>query len=237
MINDLTSAGDQPLHNQKQTVHVIVNGEIYDYDRLREEMIEKEKYQFQGRSDSELVLALYQHYGAAFVSELRGEFALCLYDSERRTFLAVRDRYGIKPLFWTVVNGELLVAAEMKALIPLGLRPEWNVPAIIDGSHQIGPTTILKNVQKVDGQILQVEQRLTPEGATRSHAYLSAFWSSSRATVLGSRFPEQGWILHLVHDFEADELKQEPGRNPHGGRNDRGRPLTRDRSYQASPAS
>ena len=48
IINDLTSAGDQPLHNQKQTVQIIVNGEIYDYDRLCEEMIEKKVYQFQG---------------------------------------------------------------------------------------------------------------------------------------------------------------------------------------------
>lgn len=160
MINDLTSAGDQPLHNQKRTVHVIVNGEIYDDERLRQDMIEKENYQFQGRCDCELVLALYQHYGAAFVSELRGEFAFCLYDSERRTFLAVRDRYGVKPLFWTIVNGELLVAAEMKALIPLGLRPEWNVPAIIDGSCQIAPTTVLKNVQKVGWQILESERML-----------------------------------------------------------------------------
>lgn len=117
-------------------------------------MIEKEDYHFQGRSDSELVLALYQRYGTAFVSELRGEFALCLYDAERETFLAVRDRYGIKPLFWTILDGELLVAAEMKALIPLGLRPEWNIPGIIDGSFHIAPTTVLKNVQKVGQQIL-----------------------------------------------------------------------------------
>ena len=162
MINDLTPAGDQPLHNQKQIVQVIVNGEIYDYDRLREEMIKKEDYQFQGRSDSELVLALYHHYGTAFVSELRGEFAFCWYDSERETFLAVRDRYGVKPLFWTILNDELLVAAEMKALVPLGLRPEWNVPAIIDESCQIAPTTVLKNVQKVGRQILQSERILIP---------------------------------------------------------------------------
>ena len=148
-INDLTPAGHQPLHNEKQTVHAVVNGEIYDYDRLRTEMVEKEDYQFQGRSDCELVLALYQCYGTAFVSHLRGEFALCLYDAERELFLAVRDRYGIKPLFWTVLDRELLVAAEMKALRPLGWEPEWNVKAIVDGSFQIGQTTIFKDVQKV----------------------------------------------------------------------------------------
>lgn len=148
-INDLSPSGNQPLHNSSQTVHAVVKGEIYDYDQIRADMIDKQSYEFQGRSDCELVLALYQYYGTSFVSHLRGEFALSLYDSQRDLFLAVRDRYGIKPLFWTVVGGELLVAAEMKALKPLGWKPEWNIKAIIDGSFQIGPTTIFKNVQKV----------------------------------------------------------------------------------------
>ena len=74
-------------------------------------MAEKLDYIFQGRSDCEVVLALYKYYGLSFVSHLRGEFAICLYDSDREIFIAVRDRYGIKPLFWTVLDGELLVAA------------------------------------------------------------------------------------------------------------------------------
>ena len=89
----------------------MVNGEIYDYDRLRLETVEKCGYQFKGGSDCELLLALYQHYGTSFVSHLCGEFALCLYDSQRELFIVVRDRYGIKPFFWTIIDGELLVAA------------------------------------------------------------------------------------------------------------------------------
>lgn len=112
-------------------------------------MIEKLDCRFQGTSDCELVLALYKFYGLSFVSHLRGEFALCLYDSERQLFIAARDRHGIKPLFCTVLNGELLVAAEMKAFVPLDWKPEWNVKGIVDGSCQIGAETIFKNVQKV----------------------------------------------------------------------------------------
>ena len=148
-INDLSPSGAQPLHDSQQRVHAVVNGEIYEYDRLRAEMIEKLDYQFQGKSDCELVLALYIYYGPSFVSHLRGEFAVCLYDSDREIFVAVRDRYGIKPLFWTMVDGELLVAAEMKALVPLGWKPEWNVTGIGNGGFQIGAETIFKNVQKV----------------------------------------------------------------------------------------
>ena len=146
-INDLSPSGNQPFHDEEQKVHTVVNGEIYEYDRLRDEMIEKLGYNFESTSDCELVLALYKYHGMSFLSHLRGEFSLCLYDSERELFLAVRDRYGIKPLFWTVVDGELFVTAEMKAFLPLGWKPEWDVEGIVDGSHQIGSRTIFKAVQ------------------------------------------------------------------------------------------
>ncbi|KAI1628305.1 hypothetical protein EDD37DRAFT_304187 [Exophiala viscosa] len=148
-INDLSPSGCQPLHSSDNSVHTVVNGEIYDYDNLRLEMEQKIKYKFQGTSDSELVLALYKYYGLSFLSHIRGEFSICLFDSERELFIAVRDRYGIKPLFWTVQNGQLLVAAEMKVFLPLGWKPEWDVKSIVGGDFQIGNLTIFKRVQKV----------------------------------------------------------------------------------------
>lgn len=148
-INDLSPSGNQPLHDEEQSIHAVVNGEIYEYDRLRVEMIEKIGYQFKGTSDCELVLALYKCYGLSFLSHLRGEFSLCLYDSHDEVFIAARDRYGIKPLFWTIQGGELMVAAETKALIPLGWKPEWNVDGIVNGSFQVGSKTIFKDIQKV----------------------------------------------------------------------------------------
>lgn len=152
-INDLSPSGCQPLHSTDKRVHTVVNGEIYDYDKLRREMEQKIDYRFQGTSDSELVLALYKYYGLSFLSHIRGEFSICLFDSERELFIAVRDRYGIKPLFWTVQNGELLVAAEMKAFLPLGWRPEWDVRSIVGGDFQIGNSTIFKGVQKVSAKL------------------------------------------------------------------------------------
>lgn len=130
-------------------VHTVVNGEIYDYPELRAEMEQKVGYQFQGTSDCELVLALYQYYGMSFLQKIRGEYSICLYDANRELFIAVRDRYGIKPLFWTIQNGELFVAAEMKAFLPLGWTPEWDVKSIVDGSYQISNATAFKGVQKV----------------------------------------------------------------------------------------
>ena len=148
-INDLSSTGAQPLHSTDGTIHTVVNGEIYDYPELRKQMEDSIGYRFQGTSDCELVLALYQYYGLSFLSKIRGEYSICLYDSKRELFVAVRDRYGIKPLFWTVQNGELLIAAEMKALLPLGWKPEWDVESIVSGDFQISSATIFKGVQKV----------------------------------------------------------------------------------------
>lgn len=111
------------MHTADDSVHIVVNGELYDYDQLRSEMVDKNQYHFKGHSDSELVLALYQFYGMSFLSHLRGKFSLCLYDSARQLFIAARDRYGIKPLFWTINGGRLLVAAEAKAFFHLARSP------------------------------------------------------------------------------------------------------------------
>lgn len=141
--------GNQPFHTPDDTIHCVVNGEIYDHDRIREELIQEFGYKFKGHSDSEVVLALYKHYGLSFLSHLRGEFALCIYDEEQELFIAARDRYGIKPLFWTVVDGRLLVASEMKAFLPLGWKPEWDVRSLFDAGWVIDARTTFKGVQKV----------------------------------------------------------------------------------------
>ena len=137
------------MHDADNTIHAVVNGEIYDYDRIRDGLAQQFDYQFQGHSDSELVVALYKHYGTSFLERLRGEFAFCLYDSKSQLLIAARDRYGIKPLFWTIVDGRLLIAAEAKAFLPLGWKPQWDVRALVDGSWQFGCQSLFSGVQKV----------------------------------------------------------------------------------------
>ena len=146
-INDLSPDGVQPLHSA-QSVHAVVNGELYDYDRLRADL--ETEYTFTGRSDSELVLALYQVHGISFLSHLRGEFALCLYDERNKVFIAARDRYGIKPLFWRREAGRVMFAAEIKAFLGLGWEPEWDVGAMVDVGWGQDARTLFKGVQKVD---------------------------------------------------------------------------------------
>jgi asparagine synthase (glutamine-hydrolysing) len=130
-------------------VHAIVNGELYDAAISRDRLRKDGGYTFKGSSDCEIVVALYQIYGLSFLRHLRGEFALCLYDSRTKIFVAARDRYGIKPLFLTETGGHLLVAAEMKAFKPFDWRPEWDVKSNLDRGWNHDQRTLLAGVKKV----------------------------------------------------------------------------------------
>lgn len=151
-INDLSPAGRQPLHTSDNQIHAVVNGEIYDYDRLRQECETVHQYTFQGNSDSELLLALYKIHGAPeFFTHLRGEFAFVIYDTRHgfQRVIAARDRYGIKPLFYTRLGSKLLVASEAKAFLPMGWKPRWDVRAIADAGWMMDDRTVFRGVRKI----------------------------------------------------------------------------------------
>ena len=154
-INDLSEAGHQPFHSGDDTVHAVVNGELYDHERIREALQSKPDFKgtFKGHCDCEIVVALYQYYGLGFLSHLRGEFALCLWDENEQIFIAARDRYGIKPLFWKLEersNGlNLLVAAEAKAFLAFGWQPQWDVRSLKDGGWNHDERTLFNGVNKV----------------------------------------------------------------------------------------
>ena len=155
-INDLSPDGAQPFHSPDGKIHAVVNGEFYDYDRIRKEIEDTTGYVFRSRSDSEIVIALYMHHGLNFMHYLRGEFSVVLYDEETQELIALRDRFGIKPLFWTVQQdprnhqrSRLLIAAEMKAFLPLNWVPEWDVKSLMEAGWNHDDRTIFTEVQKV----------------------------------------------------------------------------------------
>jgi asparagine synthase (glutamine-hydrolysing) len=123
-IIDLTT-GDQPLANEDDSIHLVVNGEFYDFEEIRADL-ESRGHLFRTKSDSEILLHLYEEYGAECVYRLRGEYAFVLWDERKRLLLAGRDRFGIKPLFYTERNGRLMLASEVKALHAAGAPAAWN---------------------------------------------------------------------------------------------------------------
>ena len=129
-IIDLTT-GDQPIANEDQRLRVVANGEFYDFERIRCEL-EKRGHAFSTRSDSEIALHLFEDRGAASVHELRGEFAYAIWDERDQVLFAARDRFGIKPLYYTVHDGTFYLASEVKAFVELGVPLEWDRETLYD---------------------------------------------------------------------------------------------------------
>ncbi len=108
--------GHQPIHNEDKSIWVIYNGEIYNYPQLKAELISN-SHRFYTKTDTEVLVHLYEEKGEDFVRLLNGMFAFALWDAKKRKLLLARDRFGIKPLFYSVFNGTLLFASELNPLL------------------------------------------------------------------------------------------------------------------------
>lgn len=129
-IIDLSEDGKQPLCNEDGTVWVVFNGEIYNYKELRERL-EKKGHRFKSKTDTEVIVHAYEEYGQKCVSWFNGDFAFAIYDSEKESFFLARDRLGIKPLYYTTINGKFYFASEIKALLAVPeLKREVNSRAL-----------------------------------------------------------------------------------------------------------
>ena len=120
--------GDQPMSDESGN-WITYNGEIYNYIELRDEL---GAGRFRTDSDTEVILRAYERWGEDCVSHLRGMFAFALWDEQRGALFVARDRFGIKPLYYTVVDGVFYAASEIKALVPFLPRLETNHDALKD---------------------------------------------------------------------------------------------------------
>jgi asparagine synthase (glutamine-hydrolysing) len=166
-IIDLTT-GDQPIASEDESLHIVVNGEFYDYERVQKEL-EGLGHRLRTRSDSEIALHLYEDLGASCLQRLRGEFAILLWDESNQVLFATRDRFGIKPLFYALHGGTLYLASEVKALFAAGVPARWNREMIFRGTSGGGhPSQTL-----YDGvfQVLPGHYLLATRGYTQLHRY------------------------------------------------------------------
>jgi asparagine synthase (glutamine-hydrolysing) len=158
-IIDLSPTGAQPMANEDGTVWTVFNGEIYNHQELRR-TLEARGHIFKGRSDTEVLPHLYEEEGPSFVAELRGMFALAIYDTRTQTLVLARDRFGIKPLFYAITPERIMFASEINALLDLpGVDYQPDRQAIYDFaalSHIPAPETFYKGIRALQpGELLE----------------------------------------------------------------------------------
>ena len=139
--------GDQPIANEDGTVHVIQNGEIYNYRELRAEL-ERAGHRFATQSDTEVLVHLYEQHGDGFAERLRGMFAIAVWDARRRRLVLARDAFGIKPLYYRADGADLLFASELRALPRGDVDPEA-LQAFLAFNSVPGPLSIFAGTRKL----------------------------------------------------------------------------------------
>lgn len=152
-IRDLSSAGHQPLFSKCKKVSIIYNGEIYNTEKLYNELI-IDGYHFAGSSDTEVILNLYLKYGFELLNKLNGIFAFAIWDSRDSQLFLARDGMGVKPLYYSETSKGFIFASEIKALLKeSSVSREINPIALASYITYLwspAPLTMLKSVQKIE---------------------------------------------------------------------------------------
>ena len=146
------SSGQQPASNEDGTVWIVFNGEIYNHTDIRRDL-ENRGHRYRSRCDTETIVHAYEEWGDECVHQLRGMFAFAIWDAPKRRLLLVRDRLGIKPLYWCQARSTLLFGSEIKAILASHLiEAEPNIavlPEVLSTRYTSGPETMFHGIYKL----------------------------------------------------------------------------------------
>jgi asparagine synthase (glutamine-hydrolysing) len=195
--------GRQPIANEDGRIHVVFNGELFDHAGIRA-VLESHGHRFHTHCDTEIIPHLWEEYGEAMFEHLRGQFALALWDENRRCLILARDRFGICPLFWTKQENWLLFASEIKALLASGMisaRPDAR------GINQVftffalpGPVTCFEGIQSLQpGHFLRIQRGRNELALATIHDH--KYWEIDFPDE-GEEEPGRG-TQRLVDEFES----------------------------------
>lgn len=156
------SGGMQPLTNEDESVIMVCNGEIFNYKELKDELISK-GHIFKTKTDVEVIPHMYEEYGLDFPKKLNGQFAIALYDKKMQSVILVRDHVGICPLFYTITDGRVVFASEIKAILEYpGIERRLNLTAVdqlMNYPGVVSPNTFFKNIFSLKpGHISYIKQ-------------------------------------------------------------------------------
>ncbi len=178
--------GAQPMTNEDETVWIVFNGEIYNFQELRKELLAK-GHVFKSKSDTEVIIHAYEEFGVDCVTKLRGMFALAIWDSKSRRLFLARDRMGIKPLYYSQTSREFLFGSELKAIVA---EPEFDrtidrraLRTFLSFNYLPGEATLFQAVKKMQpGHYLVVE-----DGKVSTRCYWDLHFTKER---YGTSFDE-----------------------------------------------
>ena len=155
--------GHQPIFNEDQSIFTFFNGEIYNYIELRDKL-EKLGHTFISKSDTEVIVHLYEEYGMAFIYQLNGMFGIFLADLNTNEFYIIRDHYGIKPMYYSTQESTFIFASELKSILKSGfVSKEINSEAISNYFNYLyipSPKTAFNSIQKLEaGHYLKISTK------------------------------------------------------------------------------
>ena len=200
-IVDLTPEGHQPMRSADGRYMVVFNGEIYNFEELRQELVGA-GHRFRGRSDTEVLLAAVSEWGVeAAVRRLNGMFAIALWDTCDLDLWLIRDRMGKKPLYYGWCRGTLLFGSELKAL---AVHPDFtgeidrdSLALFMRFSYVPSPFSIYRDIRKLPPASLLRISRGSQAGAVPK-----AYWSALEAAVAGERNPFQGSAAEATDELD-----------------------------------
>lgn len=203
-IIDPSLKAHQPMDDRQHGLAVTYDGAIYNYKELQKELSDR-GYTFESESDTEVLLKAYHCWGDSFIEKLNGAFAFCIYDRNKEVFIFGRDRLGIKPIYYTLNNGDLYFASTIQAL---------NQAGKVDGAlsrealhyylsfHAVvpAPFTIYEGVKKFEPGTLQVMDR---NGGFKKHKYWSVTYKEEKDI---SEEQAAGEILHTLRESVRQQM-------------------------------
>jgi len=204
------STGAQPLSNEDSTVWISFNGEIYNYQELRNYLLAK-GHHFRTKSDTEVIVHLYEEFGEGCIEKLRGMFAFAIWDTRKRLLLLARDRLGIKPIYYRLTNSSLIFASEIKAIladpeVDPEVRQEM-IDRFLTFYYMPGDDTLFRDIQKLSPGCYMVIQN----GKAKIEKYWDLNFSSNgmrlrEASEHLEQILEQSVELHMISDVPVGVL-------------------------------
>lgn len=199
-IIDLSDAGKQPMSNPEKTIWITFNGEIYNHMEIRSEL-ESLGYKYHSSSDTETIIYAYQEWGIDCLNKFNGMFAIGLWDDREKSLYLIRDRVGIKPLYYTDTGENLMFASEIKAFFK---HPAINKALSEEGLYHYfsfgstpAPFTLFKNIYKIPAGHYLIYK---PDRETRIIEWWNPLWNTSKQPTLNNESEYSEYLLNLLRD-------------------------------------